>query len=135
MALRQLFYVEGEVLEKVESFRYLGRILAQDDDDIRAVRSQIKKARGIWARVGQVLQADNTPPKGLRKAWKPKIAFGLTEVATEKPIAYNECVVGFAIIVDKGNNTKLAFDKKLMEALDYVREHIEDLLVITRGTL
>ena len=63
LALRQLFYVEGEVLEKVESFRYLGRILAQDDEDVRAVRSQIKKARGTWARVGQVLQADNTPPK------------------------------------------------------------------------
>ena len=51
------------MFEKVESFRYLGRILAQDDDDARAVRSQIKKARGIWARVGQVLQADNTPLK------------------------------------------------------------------------
>ena len=24
LALRQLFYVDGEVLEKVESFRYLG---------------------------------------------------------------------------------------------------------------
>ena len=35
------------------------------------------------------------------KARKPKIAFGPTEVATEKPIAYNECVVGFAIRVDK----------------------------------
>jgi hypothetical protein len=57
LALRQLFYVKGEVLEKVESFRYLGRILAQDDEDVRAVRSQIKKARGTWARVGQVLQA------------------------------------------------------------------------------
>jgi len=49
LALRQQFYVEGEVLERVESFRYLGRILAQDDDDVRAVRSQIQKARGIWA--------------------------------------------------------------------------------------
>jgi hypothetical protein len=27
------------------------------------VRNQIKKARWTWARVGQVLQADNTPPK------------------------------------------------------------------------
>jgi L-rhamnose mutarotase len=63
LALRQLFYVKGEVLEKVESFLYLGRILAQDDEDVRAVRSQIKKAGGTWARVGQVLQADNTPPK------------------------------------------------------------------------
>jgi hypothetical protein len=70
LALQQLFYVEGEVLERVESFRYLGRILAQDDDDVRAVRSQIQKARGIWARVGQVLQADNTPPKVSAKFYK-----------------------------------------------------------------
>jgi hypothetical protein len=63
LALRLLFYIEGEVLKKVESFRYLGRILAQDDEDVRAVRNQIKKAHGTWARVGQVLQADNTPPK------------------------------------------------------------------------
>jgi hypothetical protein len=68
LALRQLFYVE--VLEKVESFRYLGRILAQDDDDVRAVRSQIKKAGGIWTRVGQVLQVDNTPPKVSAKFYK-----------------------------------------------------------------
>jgi hypothetical protein len=70
LALRQLFYVEGEVLEKVASFRYLRRVLAQADDDVRAVRSQIKKARGIWARVGQVLQADNTPPKVSAKFYK-----------------------------------------------------------------
>ena len=63
LALWQFFYAEREVLEKVESFRYLGQILVQDDEDVRAVRSQIKKARGTWARVGQVLQADNTPPK------------------------------------------------------------------------
>ena len=63
LALPQLFYAEGEVLERVESFRYLGRILAHDDEDVRAVRSQIRKARETCARVGQVLQANNTPPK------------------------------------------------------------------------
>ena len=63
MAIRQLFYIEGDVLERVATFRYLGRILSQDDDDIRAVRNQIKKARGIWARVSQVLQAENIPPR------------------------------------------------------------------------
>jgi len=70
LALWQLFYVEGEVLEKVESFWYLRRILAQDDDDIRAVRSQLKKAWGIWAQVGQVLQVDNTPLKVSAKFYK-----------------------------------------------------------------
>ena len=70
LALCQLFYIKGEVLEKVELFHYLGQILAQDDNDVRAVRSQIKKAWGIWARVGQVLQADNTLPKISAKFYK-----------------------------------------------------------------
>ncbi len=51
-------------------FRYLGRILAQDDDDVRAVRNQIKKVGEIWARVGQVLMANNTPPKVSAKFYK-----------------------------------------------------------------
>jgi hypothetical protein len=57
LALRQLFYVKGVLLEKVDLFQYLGPILAQDDDDVQAVMNQIKKARGIWARVGQILKA------------------------------------------------------------------------------
>jgi hypothetical protein len=65
-----LFHVEGEVLDKVDLFRYLGRILAQDDDDVRAIRQQIKKARAIWARVGQVLTAENTPRKVSAKFYK-----------------------------------------------------------------
>ncbi len=63
LALHKLFRVEGEVLAKVDLFRYLGWILAQDNDDVRAVRQQIKKAREIWTRVGQVLTAENTLPK------------------------------------------------------------------------
>jgi hypothetical protein len=70
LALRQLFYIKGELLEKVDLFLYLGRILAQDKDDIQAVRCQIKKAQGIWARVGPVLQADNTPSKVSAKFYK-----------------------------------------------------------------
>jgi hypothetical protein len=62
LALRQLFYVKGELLEKVDLFRYLRQILAQDNDDVWAVRSQIKKARGKQARVGQILTTQNTLP-------------------------------------------------------------------------
>ncbi len=43
----------------------------------------------------------------------------------EKPIAYKECVVRFAIRVDKGNNTKLAFDKKLMEGLEFIQQYVD----------
>jgi hypothetical protein len=70
LALRKLFHVERELLEKVALFRYLGRILAQKNDDVRAVRQKIKKARGIWARVGQVLTKDNTWPKVSTKFYK-----------------------------------------------------------------
>jgi hypothetical protein len=70
LVLRKLFHVEGEVLEKVDLFRYLGRILAQDDDDVRAVRQQIKKAQEIRARFGQVLTAENTHPKVSTKFYK-----------------------------------------------------------------
>jgi hypothetical protein len=61
LALRQQFTVHGDVLERVEVFRYLGRLLSQDDDDIQAVRSQLCKARGTWAWVGQVLRRENAP--------------------------------------------------------------------------
>ncbi len=70
LALCKLFHIEGEVLEKVDSFQYLGWILAQEDGDVRAVRQQIKNARGIWARVRQVLMANKTPPKVSTKFYK-----------------------------------------------------------------
>jgi hypothetical protein len=38
--------------------------------ELRPTLQGIKKARGIWARVGQVLQADNTPPKVSTKFYK-----------------------------------------------------------------
>ena len=41
IALRCNFKVHGEVLEKIDVFKYLGRLLAQDDDDVQAVRLQI----------------------------------------------------------------------------------------------
>ena len=55
--------VHGDVLERVEVFRYLGRLLSQDDDNIKAVRSQLSKARRTWAWVGQVLRRENAPPR------------------------------------------------------------------------
>jgi hypothetical protein len=51
-ALRQQFSVDGEVLEWVEVFKYLGRLLAQDDDDIQAICAQLRMACATWAQVG-----------------------------------------------------------------------------------
>jgi hypothetical protein len=37
LALRRQFSVHGDVLERVEVFKYLGHLLAQDDDDAQAI--------------------------------------------------------------------------------------------------
>jgi hypothetical protein len=63
LALRQEFLIHGDVLERVEVLKYLGRLLAQDDNDIQAVRAQIGKARATWSRVCQVLWSEHTPPQ------------------------------------------------------------------------
>jgi hypothetical protein len=47
LALHEQFMVHGDVLEKVEIYRYLGRLLMQDNNDAQAVQSQLCKAQGI----------------------------------------------------------------------------------------
>jgi hypothetical protein len=49
LALRQQFSVNGEVLERVEVFKYLRRLLAQDNDDIQAICAQLRQARATRA--------------------------------------------------------------------------------------
>jgi hypothetical protein len=36
-----------------------------------------------------------------------------------------QCVIGFAIRVDKGNNTKGGFNKKLTKGLTFLREFVD----------
>ncbi len=37
-------------------------MMAQDDDDIQAIRAQLQKARSTWAWVRQVLRSKNASP-------------------------------------------------------------------------
>jgi hypothetical protein len=62
--------VHGDVLEKVKVYRYLGCLFLQDNNDVQAVRSQLCKVRGTWARVGQVLYRENAPPRTSAKFYK-----------------------------------------------------------------
>ena len=59
LSLRRQFAAKGCLLERVESYKYLGRILSMDNNDIIAVHSQLAKARRDWARVSKVLRAQN----------------------------------------------------------------------------
>ena len=62
-AQRREFRIYGDLLNRVEKFKYLGRWLSQDDSDARAVRAQLVKARRVWARLGRVLRSENAPPQ------------------------------------------------------------------------
>ncbi len=63
IALITTFTAYGEDLERVEVFKYLGRLLAYDDNDSQAMRSNLKKACKSWAQVSCVLRAENPSPK------------------------------------------------------------------------
>jgi hypothetical protein len=47
----------------VEVFKYLGRLLAYDDNDAQAVRGNLKKARGVWSRLSHTIRAENASPR------------------------------------------------------------------------
>ncbi len=62
IALQQAFTAYGEDLERVEEFKYLGRLLAYNDNDAQAVRGNLKKVRGIWARLSRTIRAEIASP-------------------------------------------------------------------------
>ena len=43
----------------MEVFKYLGCLIAFDDNHTQAVRGNLKKACGVWARISHVLRAEN----------------------------------------------------------------------------
>jgi hypothetical protein len=53
----------GDKLERVEVFKYLGWLLAYDDNDTQAMQGNLKKARKSWGQVSCVLRAENASPK------------------------------------------------------------------------
>jgi hypothetical protein len=63
-----------------------------------------------------------------RKKGRKKATFAETvgkEKVDKRVIDYKKCVVGFAIKVDKGNNTKEGFDKKVIKGLSFMQTCID----------
>jgi hypothetical protein len=67
-AARAVRFTIGDTeIETVREFKYLGRITSDDDDDLPAVRENMKKARKRWARVSRVLTRNGASPKMMGK--------------------------------------------------------------------
>ncbi len=77
VALAQSFTVYGDELERVEVFKYLGRLLAYDDNDTQAMRGNLKKSRKSWGQVSRILRAENASPKVCGVFYKAIVQAGL----------------------------------------------------------
>ena len=62
-----------KVLERVEVFKSLGRLIAYDDADTQAMRSNLRKACGCWAQVSHVLRAENTTARTCEMFYKATV--------------------------------------------------------------
>ncbi len=59
LAVEQELTVYGDVLERVEVFKYFGRQMSMADNDAHAVCTQLVKACRVWARISAVLCGEN----------------------------------------------------------------------------
>lgn len=57
------FTAYGEPLERVEVFKYLGRLLSMDDTDTQAIRTNLAKARKAWKMFHRLLRGQNMSPR------------------------------------------------------------------------
>ena len=63
MAREVSFNVNGEKIDKVSKFKYLGRILEETDDDDHAANRQLTRARARWGRIAKILTIDGASPR------------------------------------------------------------------------
>lgn len=62
-ALNVGFTAYEEPLERVEVFKYLGRLLTMDDTDTQAIRANLAKARTVWKKFHKLLRGQNMSPR------------------------------------------------------------------------
>ena len=62
-----IFTVYGEKLERVREFRYLGRILTEDDDDSKNIIEQLARARQKWNSRAKILKREGANARTMAK--------------------------------------------------------------------
>jgi hypothetical protein len=63
MAAETVFTANGEPIETVKDFKYLGRILSDNDSDEACVERNLKRAKGKWGMVCRILSSEDASPK------------------------------------------------------------------------
>ena len=63
LSLSQAFTAYGASLERVNAFKYLGRLLAYNDNDAQAVHGNLKKERGVWSKLSRTIRTENASPR------------------------------------------------------------------------
>ncbi len=88
LALKMRFTAYGKELEQVSVFKYLGCLLACDDNDTQAMRGNLKKAHKCLARIFCVLRAENTAPQICRIFYKATVIGEEKQVMTDVFLSY-----------------------------------------------
>ena len=68
--MERAFEAYGGPLEKVTTFRYLGRVFTAVDDDRHQVVGNLGKARNSWGRFSLILSREGADPKVSGKFYK-----------------------------------------------------------------
>ena len=96
-------------------------VLARGGKEAEAAVVNLKAMRGALRTKGsgtkKLKEANQTPKKSAM------FAEAASTPVTQEPaieVAYNKCVVSFAIRVDKGKDTKAGFDKKVITGLSLI---------------
>ena len=53
-----VFTVNGKAVEEVHEFKYLGRIISDDDDDTKCIFENLKKAKNRWNCIAKILKRE-----------------------------------------------------------------------------
>lgn len=61
------FRVNGKKLKRVKEFRYLGRILTENDNDTRCITDNLSKARLRWGQIAKLLKREGAGAKCMGK--------------------------------------------------------------------
>ena len=69
-SLETKFTAYNEELERVEIFKYLGRLMSYDDNDAPAIRAQLRKGRKVWQRFSKLLRQMKASPRVAGKFYK-----------------------------------------------------------------